>query len=62
MISKRMERQCRSSWTGVHEYFCPEEYDAGASLSTFNEVEWRTTQHPLHTFKIGFDPKESVSL
>jgi hypothetical protein len=26
-----MERPCRSSWTGAHENFQAEEYDAGAS-------------------------------
>ena len=28
-----MERPCRSSWTGAHENFQAEEYDAGASLT-----------------------------
>jgi hypothetical protein len=28
-----MDRPCRSSWTGAHEYFQAEEYDAGASLT-----------------------------
>jgi hypothetical protein len=26
-----MDRPCRSSWTGAHENFQAEEYDAGAS-------------------------------
>jgi hypothetical protein len=26
-----MDRPCRSSWTGAHEIFQAEEYDAGAS-------------------------------
>ena len=46
---------------GDHEYFYPEEYDVGASPSAIEEDEWRTTQHPAHTFQISFDPKENVS-
>jgi hypothetical protein len=39
-ISRNMDRWCRSSWTGVHDFFQPEEYDAGASAT---KHEWRTT-------------------
>ena len=30
-LYKSMDRPCRSSWTGAHESFQAEEYDAGAS-------------------------------
>jgi hypothetical protein len=38
-ISINMDRECRSSWTGVHEFFQPEEYDAGASPTKQVQVE-----------------------
>jgi hypothetical protein len=34
---RSMDRPCRSSWTGAHENFQAEEYDAGASTNTSNE-------------------------
>jgi hypothetical protein len=39
-------------------FFLAEEYDAGASLSTLKEAEWRTTQHPVHAFQVNFELKE----
>jgi hypothetical protein len=46
---KSMDRPCRSSWTGAHEFFQAEEYDAGASptikrASAEAEDSW-TSQH-----------------
>jgi hypothetical protein len=34
-----MDRPCRSSWTGAHESFQAEEYDAGASQIPKTSVE-----------------------
>jgi len=46
----------RSPWI-----FFPEEYDAGASQSTFKEAKWRTYRCPMQTFKVDFDPKKVTS-
>jgi hypothetical protein len=37
-----MDRPCSSSWTGAHENFRAEEYDAGASLT--HQVSQRMEQ------------------
>jgi hypothetical protein len=39
-----MERQCKSSWIGVHEIFQPEEYDASALPSKTTMHMWRQTE------------------
>ena len=55
-LSKRMDRPCRSSWTGAHEYFQAEEYDVGASPMA-SEPAWKTMNNwarPAETFEFPF--------
>jgi hypothetical protein len=53
-----MDRPCGSSWTGAHEIFQAEEYDAGASL-THQESQhierkdsWTVPAHILKHWKL----------
>ena len=43
-----MEKQYESSWTGVHEYFWLEEYDAGASQSHQKEAYVESESTPQY--------------
>jgi hypothetical protein len=58
-IFKSMEIQCKSSWTTVHEFFCPEAYDVGALSS---KHKWKITQHPSMNFEVFLNFKVGISI
>jgi hypothetical protein len=51
-----MDRPCRSSWTGAHEIFQAEEYDAGASPTqqASQHIKRRTAGETNPNFEMCF--------